>query len=153
MELLSKGIKLEVSEELTASPAKWRNLYGLSEVPDMGGEKEKIEVTNLADSNKRYINGISDFGDLEFRFFYNKEETPDDDESEQVMESYSVMRAYELANTELSFRLVYPDNTAHQWTGFAAARRNSAAVNAALEFTLSVTVSSEMKDVTVSPSV
>ena len=58
MELLSLGIKLEVSEDLTDSPTTWRNLYGLSEVPDMGGEKEKVDVTTLADKNKRYIDGI-----------------------------------------------------------------------------------------------
>lgn len=153
MELLSLGIKLEVSEDLTASPTKWRNLYGLSEVPDMGGEKEKVDVTNLADKNKRYIDGITDFGDLEFKFFYNKEETPDEAESEQIRESYSVLRAYEVAKKTLSFRLTYPDSTGHQWQGTASVRRNSAGVNAALEFTLISTVSSEMTDVTVTESV
>ncbi len=149
MELLSLGIKLEVSESLEASPANWRKLYGLSEVPDMGGEKEKVDVTNLADKNKRYIDGITDFGDLEFKFFYNKEETPDEASSAEVRESYAVLRAYELEKTPLTFRLTYPDNTGHQWQGTASVRRNSAGVNAALEFTLISTVSSEMKDVTV----
>ena len=152
MELLSLGIKLEVSEDLTDSPTTWRNLYGLSEVPNMGGEKEKVDVTNLADKNKRYIDGITDFGDLEFKFFYNKEKEEDAEDSTEVKESYAVLRAYELAKTPLTFRLTYPDKTGHQWQGTASVRRNSAGVNAALEFTLISTVSSEMKDVTVAES-
>ncbi len=149
MELLSKGIRLEICEDASQSSPVWRNLYGLSSTPDIGGDPEKIEVTNLADGNKRYIDGILDYGDLEFGFFYNKEDTPDEEASVKIMESYAVLRAYQQEGTQLDYRLVYPDNTGHQWKGSVNVKRSAAAVNAALEFTLTTSLSSEMKDITV----
>lgn len=36
-------------------------LTGLLSTPDLGqGEKEKIEVTDLSDTSRRYINGLAD---------------------------------------------------------------------------------------------
>lgn len=69
MELLSKGIYLEICEDETVSiSSKFKRLYGLSSVPDIGGDAEKVDVTNLSDENRRYIPGIIDYGDLEFGF-------------------------------------------------------------------------------------
>ena len=34
----------------------------LQEFPDLGAAAEQVEVTTLADANRRYINGIKDFG-------------------------------------------------------------------------------------------
>lgn len=153
MELISKGIRLEICEDSSKADAKWQNLYGLKSVPDIGGSVEQIEVTNLADANKRYINGISDFGELEFGFFYNKETTEDTAEAAQVKNTYKLLRNYEKARKIISFRLIYPDNEGFQWNGTVSTVRTAAEVNAALEFTLKSGVSSEMKDVTVTPAV
>ena len=36
-------------------------LTGLLSTPDLGqGEKEKLEVTDLSDTSRRYINGLAD---------------------------------------------------------------------------------------------
>ena len=43
----------------------------LQEFPNLGGAAEQVEVTTLADGNRRYINGIKDFGSLEFTFLYD----------------------------------------------------------------------------------
>lgn len=147
-ELLSKGIHLDVCEDIAAELVKWRKLYGLSEVPDIGGDPEKIEVTNLEDSNVRYINGIADFGDLEFTFFYNREDTADAEGSAQVKESYAVLRAYQLAGKSLYYRLIYPDGTGHQWRGSVNVKRTGVAVNEALSFILATSLESEMTDIT-----
>lgn len=147
-ELLSKGIHLDICDDISEEPAVWRKLYGLSEVPDIGGDPEKIEVTNLEDSNVRYINGIEDFGDLEFTFFYNKESSADAEGSAQVKESYSVLRSYQVAGKSLYYRLIYPDGTGHQWHGSVNVKRTGVAVNEALGFTLSTSLDSKMTDIT-----
>lgn len=144
-ELLSKGIKLEVSEDGT----KWKSLYGLTNVPDMGADVEKIEITNLADANKRYIDGIMDYGDLTYEFFYNKETTPDPSDASLVKESYNVLRSYQIAGKTVHFRVVYPDNTGHSYQGTCNVKRKAAGVNEALGFTLTTALSSEMTDVTI----
>jgi len=36
----------------------------LMEVPELGGSPEKIDITTLADTSRRFIPGIKDYGDL-----------------------------------------------------------------------------------------
>ena len=47
-------------------------LLDITEYPDLGGTKEKIDVTTLSDTKKRTINGIEDVNDLEFKAWYEK---------------------------------------------------------------------------------
>lgn len=149
MELTSRGIHLDVCEDASAAQPKWRKLYGLNEVPDVGGDAEKIDVTNLEDKNKRSIDGIVDYGDLEFKFYLNKETTPDAEDSELIKESYAVLRAMQLAGKTPYFRLAYPDGTGHQWQGSVNVIRSGVGVNAALAFTLKTSIMSEMQDIEV----
>ena len=66
MELLSKGTKLQYADTKAGT---YKTLYGLQSTPDMGGDPEKVDVTNLADGAKRYIPGVKDYGDLDSRSF------------------------------------------------------------------------------------
>ena len=52
MEILSKGTKLAYA---TSKAGSYSVLYGLQSTPDMGGDPEKVDVTNLNDGAKRYI--------------------------------------------------------------------------------------------------
>ncbi|WP_162001059.1 phage tail tube protein [Akkermansia muciniphila] len=140
---------MDVCEDVSAEPVKWRKLYGLNEVPDVGGDAEKIDVTNLEDKNKRSIDGIVDYGELEFKFYLNKETKSDTADSAQIMESYAVLRAMQLAGKTPNFRLVYPDGTGHQWQGSVNVIRSGVGVNAALAFTLKTSIMSEMQDIEV----
>lgn len=58
----SIGIQLDVGAV--------KNVSGLTDIPDMGATPEKLDVTTLADDCRQYINGVKDFGDLEFTFIY-----------------------------------------------------------------------------------
>ena len=49
MELLSKGTKLQYADTKAGT---FKTLYGLQSTPDMGGDPEKVDVTNLADGAK-----------------------------------------------------------------------------------------------------
>mgnify|MGYP000983005968 CR=1 FL=1 len=65
--LLSKDTKL--SYKTTGST--FTDLLLLQEVPEVGGDPEKVEVTTLADGVKKYIPGVRDLGDLTFTFLYD----------------------------------------------------------------------------------
>lgn len=118
---LSKGITLTHNEvELT----------NLQEVPELGGEAEGVEVTTLADSAHMYINGILNYGDsLAFKFLYEKEQfnslTGSSDESG-------------------TWVVTLPDGVKCTFSGTHSVKLDSAAVNAALTYTLSVKPSSKM---------
>lgn len=52
--------------------SKFTKLLDITEYPDLGGEKEKLDATTLSDKKKRTINGIEDVNDLNFKAWYEK---------------------------------------------------------------------------------
>lgn len=71
-EILTSGIK--VSYATTAS-GEFTRIMNVEDFPDLGGSKDKVEVTNLGDTAHRYIDGIDNYGDtLTFNCFYDKTE-------------------------------------------------------------------------------
>ena len=64
----SVGTKISVSDDgLT-----WIEVPDLQEVPELGGDPEKIDTTTLANTVKTSIPGVQDLGDLAFTFLYDK---------------------------------------------------------------------------------
>ena len=67
--------KTKISYKKGAS-STFTELPDLMEVPEFGGAPEKIDVTVLSDTVKKYVPGIKDLGDLVFKFLYdNSSET------------------------------------------------------------------------------
>lgn len=59
----------------TAEASDFIQIPTVQEIPSMGGEKESIEVTTLADDTHIYIGGLKNLGDsLQFKLIYVKEE-------------------------------------------------------------------------------
>lgn len=139
-EFSTRGTYLEVKAN---SESTWKKTYGLYNVPNMGGNKEKIDVTNLNDSHKRTIDGITDYGSLQFDYYDNK---GDEDSATEIKKTYAAFRAWELAGTKVDFRLVYPDDTGFTWTGTVSTVRDSAGVNAAMKFKVYSSLESKLED-------
>ncbi|MCQ2464382.1 MAG: phage tail protein [Oscillospiraceae bacterium] len=142
MEFSTKGTRLEVKAH---SESKYKTAYGLYNTPDMGGNKEKIDVTNLSDSHKRSIDGIADYGSLQFDFYDTKNVT---DSEAEIKATYTAFRAWDIAGTLVDFRLVYPDGTGFEWSGTVSVSRDAAAVNNAMKFKVYSSLESELKDYT-----
>ena len=130
--LLSKNIKLYYSESENGT---YTELLDLQEVPDLGGAADKVDVTTLADGNYRYINGIKDFGDLAFTFLYSAERY------EEVND---------LVDKDTFWKVTFPDGangaegTAFTFAGQASISTVGAGVNAALQFTLTINLTSDI---------
>ena len=45
----------------------------LRSIPDIAENAEQVETTVLKSTSKTYINGLKDYGELEFGFIYDKE--------------------------------------------------------------------------------
>lgn len=129
--LLSKGINLyyKNGEDFALIP-------NLQEVPELGGAAEKVDVTTLADGNYKYINGIKDFGDLAFKFLYD---------NSGVTSNYRVCRGLEEEGAVVEWKVEFPDGTSFMFSGEASTAIDSAAVNAALTFTLNITLNSDIE--------
>ena len=128
--LLNKDIKLSYKNN-----DQYVEIANLQECPELGGTAEKVDVTTLADGNKKYINGIKDFGDLAFKFLYDNSTTTS---------NYRVVRGLEEAGNVVDWKVTFPDNTEFMFSGEVTTAIDSASVNNALTFTANITLNSDI---------
>lgn len=137
--MLANGITLGYKKD---SGGTYTNLPGLKEVPDLGVDPEKVENTTLADKMKHYELGIGDPGDLAFIFKYdNADETS----------SYRVLRGLADEKKTVSFEEAFPDGTKFHFDAQCSVKIGGGGVNAAIEFTLTLGLQSDIE--VVDPSV
>ena len=124
---LSKGITL--AYDLVGVPTP---LPDLQDIPELGGDVEKVEITVLADSNRRYINGIKDYGDLAFTFLYGNAAT----------DSYRILKGLEAGGLSQDWTITLPDTTKFEFSGFASVKTAASGINEAITFTLNISLNS-----------
>ena len=129
--LLTKGITLSYKKD----GSNYAVIANLQECPELGGTAENVEVTTLADGNKKYIKGIKDFGELAFKFLYD---------NSGAESNYRIVRGLEEAGNAVEWKVTFPDNTTFAFSGEVTTAIDSAAVNAALTFTPTITLNSDI---------
>ena len=107
----------------------------LMEVPEFGGAPEKIDVTTLGDSVKKYIPGIKDYGDLVFKFLYDNSD---------VTSNFRVLKRLEDAGATAAFQIRYPDQTAHRFDAIPSVKMDAGAINGALTFSVTMLLQSDI---------
>lgn len=127
MELTTNGTKFYLNGQC---------LYGLKATPDMGGTRERKDVTNLLDTARRYIGGLYKYDDLTFEFYYNSADDNPNVASGQAAAAYSLARAIECAGTAVSQKLEFPDGTFFTWTGQISTKIKSMNPNGVMEFSI-----------------
>lgn len=128
-EMLTKGVKLSYKESSSAtSYTQVANLFGF---PDLGGDIDKVEVTNLDDGNRRYIPGLVDYGDLEFDCYYSKA-------------GYKTLKALEDAGNSIAWQIELPDGGIFDFTGVPFASISAGGINDALQFKVKIALDSDM---------
>ena len=142
-EFNSKGTILSVAAVPQSGDPSYKKLYGLFNVPEMGGTTEMIDVTNLEDAMKRNIPGIGDTGTLDFEFYATEDET---DTASQIRDTWNILRGYQTAGDTMMWKLEYPDGEGFTWQGKCSVRRTSQGINEAGKFTLSVGLETALTD-------
>lgn len=108
---------------------EFSKLIDITQYPDLGGSKEKIDVTTLSDKKKRTINGIEDTSDLEFSTWYEKA-------------GYEKLLAIEAADKVDTYQLWFGEDGEDgifEWQGKMAVYPTSGSSNAAREMSFSIT--------------
>lgn len=125
--ILTKGITLSYK---AAEGSEYTVLTNLMEIPEIGnGEKEMIDVTVLTDEVKKSIAGLGDSAQtLGFKFLYEEAQ-------------FQTLAAME---ESLEWKVSMPGEAgiAATFTATPAVRFDSAAPNAALTYTLNLSVES-----------
>lgn len=125
MATISKGIKLSYKD----SGSSYVELTDLQEIPDLGGDKESIEITTLADSAHVYTDGLINYGDsLAFKFLYAKEQ-------------FTTLSGL---NNVTEWKVELPDSASCTFSGKCSVKLDGVGVNSALTYTLSIKPSTAM---------
>lgn len=122
-EILTRGCSLKYGTTPTTE------ITNMISFPDFGAAPDTVEVTNLSDTNKRYINGLQDFGSLEFEFNY--ESGPTGNYAKTKVLNGSQNWAFEL-----------PDGSKFTFSGESTAILGGGAPGEAMTWTLAITVNS-----------
>lgn len=130
--MLANGITLGYKDLVEGT---YTILKGLQEVPEMGEEPEKVEVTSLSDTTKKYEFGIGDVGDLDFTFLY---------ENGSETSPYRVLRKAADEKKKLYFEMEYPDGTIFTWEAQVSVKLSGGTVNGAMTFILKMALQSEI---------
>lgn len=112
-----------------ANGSSFEKLVDITEYPDLGGPKEKLDVTTLSDTKKRTIDGIEDVNDLEFKAWYEKT----DYEKLLGIQEDSTLDTYQIWFGEDGQDGIW------EWQGKMAVYPNTGSSNAAREMTFSIT--------------
>jgi len=116
----------------------YTKLIDIKSFPDLGGDKEQIDVTTLSDLCRKYINGIESFDSLQFTANYSKGDLTTLEGLEDKDELYSVW----IGGTE-SGGVVTPDGSAGKFdfTGQLSAYLAGKGVNEAHEINITINTS------------
>lgn len=119
--ILSKGITFSIGENV---------IEGLQSIPSLGGKPDKIDITTLADDAYHYMNGLKDYGDLDFNFLL----APDYSNYEKVKEA-------EGSNSTIKVKVGTKTFT---FSANVYASLDAAEVNQPLKFTVSCGLTSDI---------
>ena len=125
MAVISKGIKLSYK----VSEGQFTELTNLFEIPELGGDVDKIEVTTLASEAHEYTNGIKNYGDtVAFKFYYEKA---------QFTTLSSLAGGCE-------WKVELPDGLTYTFSGVPSVKLDGVSYNAALTYSLNIAPTSAM---------
>ena len=126
MAIISKGISLAYKAKGTTGD--FTTLDNLYEIPELGGDTDKIEVTKLSSGAHEYTNGIKNYGDtVAFKFYYETKQFTD-------------LAALE----ECDWKVTIPDELEYTFSGIPSVKLDGASYNVALTYSLNIAPTSEM---------
>ena len=130
------GNLFELCASTTASAINaWVQPVCLTDVPDLGGDTEKIETTTLCDGQRTYMNGIFDAGEsLDFSANY-------------VHNAFIAIKTY-LEGKELPWKVVFGGLDGAQgsvaFDGQVSVKIGSFGVSEVIPMTVSIAIASEL---------
>lgn len=119
----------------TSQMSAYSELLYLMDVPDMGCTPDKVDVTVLTDTVRKYIYGLKEYGDLSFKFLYD---------NTSATSNYRILKGLQDTNTVANFKVSYPDGTSHSFDALVSVIMNSTDINGALTFRCNMTTQSDI---------
>lgn len=99
--------------------------------PALGGNPEQIESTSMKNHSQTFVPGVQAMEAMNFVFNWDKSK-------------FTALKAQEGSSEDLDYTLTFSDGTKNTWSGKHVVFINEGAVNGLIEFTLSVTPSTDI---------
>lgn len=122
--LASQGTKLEYSEDGNT----WNAVGGVKTIPELGGSPQTIDVTTLSSTRQESIEGLQQNQSLAFQCVYKGD-------------NFKALADLSGNHKQYKWKVTFPDGTTATFTGSFVIKTDSLSTNAALSFTITVTVS------------
>lgn len=126
--------KISVAEDSSGTAGTYTEIPDLQEIPELGGDPEKIDVTTLADTVKRSIPGVKDLGDLAFKFLYDKANWLALNNSSTGLKS----------DTAYWWKVEFSDTLTATFKAIPSLKLGGGGVNAAISYTINMSLQSEI---------
>lgn len=102
----------------------YTDIDNVLEIPELGGDVDKIEVTTLSSTSHEYIDGLVNNGDsIAIKCLYVKEE-------------YNAVQA--LKGKECGWKVTFPDGNGFEWDGTPSVKLDAISVGGYLSYTVSI---------------
>lgn len=124
--------KISVAEITNGTAGTYTEVLGLQEIPELGGDPEKIDTTTLADTVKTSIPGVQDLGDLAFTFLYSKANYLALTNSSTGLKS----------DVGYSWKVEFSDGLTATFTAIPNIKLGGGGVNTAVNFTINMSLQS-----------
>lgn len=135
MAILSKGMTL--GYKTTAEATTYTDVPNLTSVPALSSNKERVDVTTLANDSYVYIPGLITTDDLEFGLIYDKS-------SCNTLYNAIKENATTHVTPTLYWQVEFPDGATFTFTGTAVLTVQGGSVNSPITATLTITLSSKI---------
>lgn len=128
----------------TTSTTVTNVLWSISNVPELEGAPENIDVTPITFASRIYTPGVKATEPFEFTGFRGVYGDPKSENKEtEWKDEFSALVAQNGKN--LFWEMEWPDGSKHTWAGTCNARSGSGEVNGALTYVLNIMPSTEVK--------
>lgn len=135
------GTRIFIAEGSAAGALSFKELTSVTEVGELGGDAEDIDVTTLKQSERSYVPGVKDFPSVDVTLLLEDKEAGNTD-------NYSVLRKAELAGSLHCIDVLFPNKRGVRFFAKIKTKLNGASVNDALSFVASFYKKGDSKDVT-----
>lgn len=117
------------------------SIPGLQSIPSLGGEPERVDITTLSDTQRHYLNGVKDYGELEFTFLY----IPATTGTSSTPSNYSTAKTF-VDGTEKTVTLTLRTGVSFTIKGTIQIGLNEAGINEAYTWTLTIGLTDDISD-------
>lgn len=130
MAIISAGTQIILDKEAEGEV----ELRYCESTPELGATPSEVDVTALENHNKITVPGIKEFDSMDFTFFYDTEQ-------------FKKLHPLCDNKTDHTISVVFPDGLEVKLTGKLSVALSSAAVNEAVKYTLTVSLSEDVETI------